>query len=196
VFAGNELLRRGLDTMLRQVTSVGAVTHSAIDDATDIMIIAGTAEQLTSWVALKSHAKALMLLDDGQAADLSFAATTCADGVLLLSELTVDALRNALTLVAEGQLPIPAALARRLLSQTAEPSRPKHRPVKLTNREGSTLALLAEGLSNRQIARRLGISEHGAKRLVASVLLKLDAPNRTSAVVTAIKVGLLNSPVP
>jgi len=174
---------------------VGAVSHSTIDDATDIVIIAGTAAQLTSWAALKSQAKVLLLLDDRQAADPSFTATTCADGVLLQSELTVDTLRDTLTLIAEGQMPIPAVLARRLLNQTADPSRARHRPVKLTNREGSTLALLAEGLSNRQIARRLGISEHGAKRLVASVLLKLDAPNRTSAVVIAIKVGLLNSPV-
>lgn len=68
------------------------------------------------------------------------------------------------------------------------------RPLKLTAREQETLALLAEGLSNKQIARRLAISDHGAKRLVTSVLLKLGAPNRTTAVVTAIKAGMISYP--
>jgi two-component system nitrate/nitrite response regulator NarL len=66
------------------------------------------------------------------------------------------------------------------------------RPVSLTARENETLALLAEGLSNKQIARRLRISEHGVKRLVGSLLLKLGSPNRTTAVVTAMKFGIID----
>jgi DNA-binding CsgD family transcriptional regulator len=48
-------------------------------------------------------------------------------------------------------------------------------------------------MSNKQIARRLQISSHGAKRIVASLLMKLDSPNRTMAVVTAINSGLVQS---
>jgi DNA-binding NarL/FixJ family response regulator len=63
--------------------------------------------------------------------------------------------------------------------------------ARLTFREQETLTHLAHGLSNRQIATRMRISEHGAKRLVSSLLLKLGATNRTAAVVTAIKYGLV-----
>lgn len=61
----------------------------------------------------------------------------------------------------------------------------------LTPRERQALKLLADGLSNKQIARRLGISEHGAKRHVGNVLAKLNCPNRTVAVTVALNHGLL-----
>jgi DNA-binding NarL/FixJ family response regulator len=61
----------------------------------------------------------------------------------------------------------------------------------LTPREIEVLRLLAEGASNKVIARALGISAHTAKFHVASLLEKLDAASRTEAVTTAIKLGLL-----
>ncbi|WP_381804006.1 response regulator transcription factor [Streptomyces niveus] len=63
--------------------------------------------------------------------------------------------------------------------------------MRLTSREHEALGLLGQGLSNKQIARSLGISPHGAKRLVGSILLKLGSPNRTAAVVTAMRTGLI-----
>jgi len=61
----------------------------------------------------------------------------------------------------------------------------------LTNREIEVLHLLAEGASNKVIARALGISAHTAKFHVASILEKLDAASRTEAVTSAIRLGLL-----
>lgn len=61
----------------------------------------------------------------------------------------------------------------------------------LTAREAEVLALLAEGASNRAIARRLGISIHTAKFHVAALLDKLDAIGRTDAVVQAARLGLI-----
>jgi DNA-binding NarL/FixJ family response regulator len=61
----------------------------------------------------------------------------------------------------------------------------------LTAREIEVLHLLAEGASNKVIARALGISAHTAKFHVASILEKLDAASRTEAVTTAIRLGLL-----
>jgi DNA-binding NarL/FixJ family response regulator len=61
----------------------------------------------------------------------------------------------------------------------------------LTAREVEVLRLLAEGASNKLIARRLGISVHTAKFHVASILEKLDATSRTEAVMSAIRLGLL-----
>jgi DNA-binding CsgD family transcriptional regulator len=61
----------------------------------------------------------------------------------------------------------------------------------LTPRELQVLALLAEGASNKEIARRLGISVHTAKFHVGSVLDKLDATGRTDAVAHAARLGVI-----
>lgn len=61
----------------------------------------------------------------------------------------------------------------------------------LTPREMETLEMLAEGLSNKQIAGRLHISEHTAKFHVNSILGKLGAGTRTEAVVRGLRSGLL-----
>jgi DNA-binding CsgD family transcriptional regulator len=62
----------------------------------------------------------------------------------------------------------------------------------LTARELEVLALLAEGASNKLIARRLGISAHTVKYHVASLLEKLDAVSRTDAVAHAARIGVLH----
>ncbi|MBL8940782.1 MAG: response regulator transcription factor [Archangium sp.] len=62
----------------------------------------------------------------------------------------------------------------------------------LTPREHEVLILLAEGLSNKQIAAKLTISEHTAKFHVNSILQKMDAQKRVEAVVRAARRGLIN----
>ena len=62
----------------------------------------------------------------------------------------------------------------------------------LTPRELEVLGLLAEGASNKEIARRLGISVHTAKFHVGSVIEKLDAVGRTDAVAHAARLGVIN----
>ncbi len=64
--------------------------------------------------------------------------------------------------------------------------------VLLTPRELEVLALLAEGASNKTIARRLGISVHTAKFHVGSLLDKLDAVGRTDALAHAARLGVIN----
>jgi DNA-binding NarL/FixJ family response regulator len=61
----------------------------------------------------------------------------------------------------------------------------------LTAREREVIGLIAEGLSNKRIARRLGISEHTAKFHVNRILEKLGADTRTEAVVRAMRHGML-----
>ena len=62
----------------------------------------------------------------------------------------------------------------------------------LTPRELDVLALLAEGASNKTIAKQLGISVHTAKFHVSSLLDKLDATGRTDAVTHAARRGVIN----
>jgi DNA-binding NarL/FixJ family response regulator len=61
----------------------------------------------------------------------------------------------------------------------------------LTSREIDVLSLLAEGAGNKEIASRLGISEHTVKFHVSSILSKLGASTRTEAVTRGYKEGLI-----
>ena len=61
----------------------------------------------------------------------------------------------------------------------------------LTLREREVLGLLTDGLSNRQIATRLGVSEGTVRLHVGNILAKLDAPNRTAAAVMAIEQAII-----
>jgi DNA-binding CsgD family transcriptional regulator len=70
-------------------------------------------------------------------------------------------------------------------------SAPVEGDVPLTPRELEVLTLLAEGLSNKAIARRLGISVHTAKFHVGALIDKLDAVGRTDAVAHAARRGVI-----
>jgi DNA-binding NarL/FixJ family response regulator len=65
------------------------------------------------------------------------------------------------------------------------------RSAALSPRERDVLALLADGLANKQIARRLGISPNTVKTHVQLLFEKLDASSRAEAVTTAVRRGLL-----
>ena len=102
-------------------------------------------------------------------------------------------LRAAATAAAQGFTVLPAALAARLLPAPLAPSDagPDEPLEPLTPREREVLELLAHGLTNRQIAERLRISEHTAKFHVAAVSAKLGAASRTEAVSLGVRRGLI-----
>ena len=82
-----------------------------------------------------------------------------------------------------------------MVSRDASPARDVARDVaevELTPRELDVLTLLAEGASNKAIARQLGISVHTAKFHVGSILDKLDATGRTDAVAHAARRGVIH----
>jgi DNA-binding NarL/FixJ family response regulator len=64
----------------------------------------------------------------------------------------------------------------------------------LTSREGEVLGLLAEGLSNAEIARRLSISSKTVDHQVSAILSKLNVHSRMQAIAVAASQGLLPSP--
>jgi DNA-binding CsgD family transcriptional regulator len=84
-----------------------------------------------------------------------------------------------------------AGRARRILATAGG----RRAPIgKLTAREREVLGLLADGLTNRQIAERLVVSEHTVHRHVTNLLRKLDLPSRTAAAAHAVRSGLLDRP--
>jgi DNA-binding CsgD family transcriptional regulator len=78
-----------------------------------------------------------------------------------------------------------------VLTLSGEISASVDRDVPLTSRELEVLTLLAEGKSNKQIARSLGISVHTAKFHVSALIDKLDAVGRTDAVAHAARRGVI-----
>ena len=83
------------------------------------------------------------------------------------------------------------ALDREVVSQLLAASRHAGDLEPLTPREHDVLELVAEGLSNKAIAARLGISDQTVKFHVASISAKLGATNRTDAVRRAVRRGLI-----
>ncbi|MFJ1751586.1 LuxR C-terminal-related transcriptional regulator [Kitasatospora sp. NPDC088134] len=132
--------------------------------------------------------RVLLLVREIGTVDLAEVVGTGSAGVLDADDLTPRSLIGAVREAAAGRVPLPAGLARRLLAPGGPPAA---RPLpRLTAREQEVLVLMVDGLSNKQIARRLAISDHGVKRLVGNILAKLDAPNRTCAVTRSLREGL------
>src|SRR5919108_3902440 len=84
-----------------------------------------------------------------------------------------------------------AEQARRLVDAAAGDGPPLR---EITRREHEVLCLLTEGLTNRQIAERLTVSEHTVHRHVTNILRKLDLPSRTAAAAYAARAELLDDP--
>lgn len=124
----------------------------------------------------------------------SLAASTWQAGArgILGREAMAGQLAAAVAAVAGGMVVLDRGLAGELRRALGTPAIEPAGPVEeLTAREQEVLQLLAEGLPNKAIARRLGISEHTVKFHVNAILGKLGAQSRTEAVVVATRLGLV-----
>ena len=113
----------------------------------------------------------------------------------LLKDVTAERLFDAVRVIAAGDALLAPTVTRRLISEFA---RQRQADVSgstelssLTARETEVLRLVAEGLSNPEIAARLVITEETIKTHVSHVLSKLGVRDRTQAVVTAYESGLV-----
>jgi len=113
----------------------------------------------------------------------------------LLKDVAAERLFDALRVVAAGDALLAPAVTRRLIGEFAR-LRPRLAPRterlrELTARETEVLRLVAEGLSNGEIAERLFVSDETVKTHVSRVLMKLELRDRTQAVVAAYESGLV-----
>lgn len=102
----------------------------------------------------------------------------------LLKDLAPEDLANAIRLVVHGGGLIPGDLARGLVAG-GDPGNGGAPPEPLTPRQREVLELLAEGLSNREIAARLHLSEGTVKNLVSEIYGRLQVRDRVQAVLRA-----------
>ena len=113
----------------------------------------------------------------------------------LLKDVTAEQLFEAVRVVAAGEALLAPAVTRRLIAEFARlrpqlPTRPE-RLSDLTPRETEVLRLVAEGLSNAEIAERLVVTKETVKTHVSRILGKLDLRDRSQAVVLAYETGLV-----
>jgi len=122
-----------------------------------------------------------------------FASLRAGASAFLLKDAKEDQLLAAIRVAADGGSLFAASVTRRLVDRfaTAAPS-PQLPAAQLTPREVEVWQLVAQGLSNAEIAGRLVITEHTTKTHVASLLQKLGVPNRVQAVVLAYETGLVH----
>jgi two-component system NarL family response regulator len=140
--------------------------------------------------------KILMLTVSDEEDDLYEAIKAGANGYLL-KEISVEEVAEAIRAVVQGQSLISPSMASKLLNEfnslakKAE-ERQQYPAPALTSRELEVLKLVAKGMSNREIAEELFISENTVKNHVRNILEKLHLHSRMEAVIYAVRERLLD----
>lgn len=113
----------------------------------------------------------------------------------LLKDVSGEELATAVRAVAGGSALLGSSVAQRVLAQFAGlgPGKAAALPEPLSDREVEILQLIAEGLSNPEIAARLFLAEGTVKNYVSNILQKTNTRDRTQAVLKAQSLGLLDS---
>ncbi len=122
-----------------------------------------------------------------------YAALAAGANGFLLKDAPASQLVQAIRVVNEGQALLAPSVTRRLISRfvDAQPTAKPYLPADLTSRETEVLTLMAQGLSNSEIAARLFVGDATIKTHVARVLAKLGVRDRVQAVVIAYRSGLV-----
>lgn len=107
----------------------------------------------------------------------------------LLKDTQAHELCRAIRAAAAGQVQLSPEAAVRLMREVRAPDSPET----LTDRETEVLRLLAQGLSNKELAQALTIREKTVKTHVSNILAKLGVPSRTQAALYAVRMGLVSS---
>lgn len=213
VVAQSILLRAGLQALLATpVSRPGLVSGEEVDlevVATastlrdldieaihvDVFLVAGPAgilEDGLSWLKEHRQTTILWLAEDAQNIQILINLPMRAWGVLSL-ETSAEEIQAAVYALYEGLWVGDPRLLRSVFGESLAASAGiDHDPLTaLTEREVEVLQLLAHGLANKQIALRLGISEHTVKFHVSAIYSKFGATNRTEAVRLGVQRGLV-----
>ena len=205
IVAASPLARAGLENLLatREVQvvasggSIDALAEMLADTAPDVVLIDASGEPLDAMMeSIASSGLAsdvsVVLLGDGMTAAASAEALRAGIRAALPGDISPEQLVSALQAVNSGLIVLHASHADEALAAGSAAARPTDELAEsLTRREVEVLQMLAAGLSNKEIAARLGISDHTVKFHVASILGKLGAGTRTEAVSLGIRRGLV-----
>ena len=205
LIAASPLARAALQNRLRPhgVKIVGSAAHidavdgQLSDTQPQALLVDASAEQLETMIGsladsdLAAEIPTVVLAEPGSSA-VSAQALQAGIRAVLPSGLAADQLAAALHAVASGLVVLHPTEVQAAFPMAAHASQPlAELPEPLTRREREVLQMLAGGLANKEIAARLGISDHTAKFHVAAILGKLGAATRTEAVALGIRRGLV-----
>ena len=191
----HQLVRAGLQALLDAADDVLVVGHAAdgrqaVDRARELrpdvvlmdlsMPVMDGAEATRRILAERPDGRIVVLTSFAETDRVTEALAAGAVGYQLKDTDPRD-LIAAVRAAAAGHAPLDPRVARALLPATSAPSVGD----RLSPRERQVLALLAEGMSNNQIARRLGISQHTVKVHLTRIFRQLGVADRTSAALWA-----------
>jgi NarL family two-component system response regulator YdfI len=202
IFSVDQTLRRRLEQLPRKdpaITLVGIADSPAallaLAEKHDLdVVLSGevpAAELLADWQARHRRPAWIVFLAKADE-QKSLEALGAGASAVLSRSADLTEIVAVLRALASGFIVLQRPLLVALLDQAAEPSnRDADGTPRLTAREIEVLAALADGASNKEIARRLDISFHTVKFHVAAILDKLEAESRTEAVVKASQLGIV-----
>jgi DNA-binding NarL/FixJ family response regulator len=194
------VVRQGLRTYLElqediEVVGEAADGQAAIDaarrTAPDVILLdlaMPDRDGLGALPQLKELGRVIVLTSFGED-DRLFAALRGGAVGFLLKDTEPAELVRAIRTAHAGQSPLSPAVAARVIDQLSQAGRPRA-IEQLTRREREVLRLIADGFSNKRIARELGVAEKTVKTHVGHVLAKLELSDRTQAALYAVREGL------
>jgi DNA-binding NarL/FixJ family response regulator len=151
--------------------------------------------EATRQLTLDDQAPRVLILTTFDLDEYVFDALRAGASGFLLKDVTAEQLFDGVRVVASGDALLAPGVTRRLISEFARIRPPVVAPppplAALTPRETEVLRLVAEGLSNTEIAARLVVTEDTVKTHVSRLLAKLGLRDRTQAVITAYESGLV-----
>lgn len=142
--------------------------------------------------ALPGKAPRVLVLTTFDLDDYVYDALRAGASGFLLKDATTAQITDAVRVVAAGEALLAPSVTRRLIAEFA--ARRTRAPVPVdgvTSREREVLVLIGQGLSNGEIAARLGVAEQTVKTHVGRIFAKLGLRDRAQAVVLAYESGLL-----
>jgi DNA-binding NarL/FixJ family response regulator len=196
ILADDPLVAAGLGHLLEEAGDTVAVEDASFADVALVDAGRGGADGAGRGLDALAELPVPALVLVGEEEDAAGALGAGARGALLRTSDPAS-LWAALVAVRAGLIVVDGAFAPAPLTASTSPSAGaagralSGSPTELTAREREVLALLSRGLSNKQIAQRLAISDHTAKFHVNGILGKLGAATRTEAVVIAARQGLV-----
>ena len=155
----------------------------------DVLLADAPTRELLAEYRGRHDRVALVVLLDGADPEDGVRALKAGARAVLHRSSSRNEIIAAIKVITSGLVVLPPELLATLLHEA--PPADDVLKAQLTRREFEVLAAMADGASNKAIARQLGISFHTAKFHVAAILAKLDADSRTEAVATAAQSGLV-----
>jgi DNA-binding NarL/FixJ family response regulator len=199
----HEIVRRGIREMLEDsgnITVVGEASTAAaalrrVDAAKphvavlDARLDDGSGIDVCREIRSAHPEIGCLILTSYDDDDALFSAIMAGAAGYLLKQIKGTDLVGAIRAIASGKSLLDPLVTQRVMARLREGPHEDRRIAALGEREREVLRLVAEGLTNRQIATRIHLSEKTVKNYVSAILDKLDLTSRTQAAVFATRLG-------